>query len=184
VTQNHLAGLGPQGVELSIALPSPGMRIRPAGDDTAYVFGGPTAPANQDVYLFSRDGSVVKLATLPGPVRAVAGDGTTTYVAMDRTIIRIALNQPTRVLLQSRDPFVSLEIGLQAGLFYATTSAVGYVAKDGTASEFIRGQGGLLRLRGSSLFLLFSNGPRLVRLSPVEALEKTLNDETAKRSPR
>jgi hypothetical protein len=168
VTQNHLASLSPKGLVLSLALPGAGMRVRPAGENTAYLFGGSTEPENHDVYLFARDATVTKLASMPAPVTAVAGDGITSYIATDKTILRIALNQPVRALLQTRDPIVSLEIAPREGLFYATTSSVGYIGRDSNAYEFIRGEGGLLRIRGSMLFILMSNG-QLLRFGPVGA---------------
>jgi hypothetical protein len=167
VTQGHLAALSPKGVVLGTALPNPGMRIRPAGDDTAYVFGGASEPQNHDVYLFKRDRTVAKLASLPVAVTAVAGNETTTYVAADNMILKITLNQPASLVLQAHDPVVSIEMAPHDGLFYSTKAAVGYIDRDGGATEFIRGDGGILRARGSKLFVLLLSGT-LLRVGPTE----------------
>ena len=171
ITQSHLASLSPKGVVLSLELPTAGMRLRPAGNNTAYIFGGTSEPTNHTVYLFARDQTVTKLASLPSPVTAVAGDGTTTYIASDKTILRTAWNQPPRLLLETRDPLISLEVAPHEGLFYATKSSVGYIDRNGDASEFLRGEGGSLRLRGSTLFVLLPSG-NLLRFGPVEAFEQ------------
>lgn len=173
VTGGRLAALSPSGIVQSLALPVAGMRIRPAGPDTAYVFGGAAAPVNRDVYLFARTGRIAKLATLPAPVTAVAGDGRTTYVAVERTILRIALDQPPRALVETRDPVVSLEAAADDALFYATRSSVGYLDRAGRATEFIRGDGGPLRTRGSTLFVLLSGG-NLLRLGPIDRFATAL----------
>jgi hypothetical protein len=172
VTQGHLASLSPKGLILSTALPTPAMRIRPAGKDTAYVYGGSSEPQNRDVFLFSRDATATKLATLPSTVTAVTGDGITSYIATEKTILRIALQQPARALLRTRDPIVSLELAPGEGLFYSTTSGVGYIKGDGTAYEFIRGSGGILRIRNGSLYVLVPEG-HLLRLGPVSAFQQT-----------
>ncbi len=173
VTRGRLAALSPTGIVPSLELPVPGMRVRPAGANTAYVFGGATQPANHNLYLFGRDGKVAKLASLPAPVAAVAGDGSTSYVAIERTILRVALDQAPRVVLQTRDAIVSLETGPNDALFYSTRSGVGYVDRFGRAAEFIRGDGGLLRARGSMLFVLLSDGS-LLRLGPIEKFDAAL----------
>jgi hypothetical protein len=173
VTQGHLAALSPKGVVLGTALPSAGMRIRPAGEDTAYVFGGPSEPQNHDVYLFKRDRTVAKLANLPVAVTAVAGNESTTYVAADKMILRITLNQPAVVVLQAQDPVISLETTPQDGLFYSTQSTVGYIDRDGGATEFLKGDGGLLRVRESQLFVLLLSG-NLLRISPTDGFGAAL----------
>jgi hypothetical protein len=183
VTQGHLATISPKGVVPDMALPAPGMRVRPAGANTAYVFGGADPAINRDVYLFARNGKMTKLLSLPMPVSAVAGNGTTTYVATERTILRIAFNEPVRVIVETRDPVTSLVTGPNHAFFYATKSAVGYVDRDGRAVEFIRGNGGLLRRRGSMLFVLLTDGT-LLRLGPIDqfdaALEPVDNEIAAK----
>ncbi len=173
VTQDHLAALSPKGVVLGTVLPNAGMRIRPAGDDTAYVFGGPSQPQNHDVYLFKRDRTVAKLASLPVAVTAVAGNESTTYVAADKMILRITLNQPAVVVLQAQDPVISLETTAQDGVFYSTQSAVGYIDRDGRATEFLKGDGGLLRVRGSQLFVLLLSG-NLLRIGPTDGFGAAL----------
>jgi hypothetical protein len=170
VSENHLAGLGSGGLVIGLELPNPGMRIRPAGLDTAYVAGGASEPANHDVNLFARDKRIAKLATVPAPVSAIAGDGATTYVAIGAAVLRFSGTEPVRLLLQAPEPIVSLDKGPN-GLFYATAARVGYVTDDGNAYDFIVGQGGLLRVRGSSLYLLVHDGARLIRFNPVDAFD-------------
>jgi hypothetical protein len=167
VTQGHIAALSPKGPILGPALPIPGMHVRPAGDDTAYVFGGSKEPQNHDVYLLRQDGMVAKLVSLPTAVTAVAGNETTTFVATDRMILRLDANEPARIALQTGDAVTSLELAERERLFYSTKSAVGYVDRDGGAVEFIRGDGGLLRARGSRLFVLLSSG-NLLRIDPTD----------------
>lgn len=174
VTENHLASLSPKGIALGPALPGAGMRVRPAGDNTAYVFGGTSEPANHNIYLFARDSTTTKLAILPSPVVAVAGDGMTTYVATDKAVLRIAFSEPARVLLETHEPIVSLEIAPRQGLFYATKASVGYIDSNGKAADFIRGEGGQLRLRGSTLFVLTTHGD-LLRFGPADAFERANN---------
>lgn len=173
VTQGRLAAVSPEGVVLSLALPAAKMRIRPAGADTAYVFGGPEEPANHDVYLFSREGKIAKLVNLPAPVTAVGGDGKKTYVAAGNVILRIAVNEPIRAVLKTKDPIISIESAPDDALFYSTKSSIGYVDRLSRAFDFIRGEGGLLRARGLKLYALLSNGA-LLRVSPTDKFSGAL----------
>lgn len=168
VSKGRLAALSPKGAMLGPALPAAGMRIRPAGDDTAYVFGGASEPENRNVYLFKRDGTVAKLASLPVAVTSVAGDETTTYVATDNMILKITLDQQPSLVLRASDPVLSIELAPQGGLFYSTRSAVGYIERNGGSTEFLRGDGGILRARKSQLFVLLMSGT-LLRIGPIDA---------------
>lgn len=170
LTQGRLAGLGPKGVELGPATPAPDMRVRPAGKNAAYIFGGAHEPANHDVYLFERTGRIAKLFAAPGPVTAVAGDGKTSYVATERTLIRLAEGKPAKVVLKTADPIISVDVAPQ-GLFYATASSVGYLSRAGVAYDFLRGAGGAVRVRGSALFLLLRDDGKVIRFKPIEAFE-------------
>jgi hypothetical protein len=170
-TQGYLAALTPKGIMQSLLLPNPGMRIRPAGENSAYVFGGTGEPTNHNVFLFARDGTVTKLITLPLPVKAVAGDGIMTYLAVGQTLIRFSWNQPVTAIFEADAPLISLEIAPRAGLFFSTTSTVGYVMGNGLVYEFLHGLGGMLRIRGSALYVLSSDGSTLLRFSPLEGFE-------------
>ncbi len=181
VTETRLASVSGNAVVLSLDLPTRGMRVRPAGDNTAYIFGGTDPAISRDVYLFARDRTITKLISLPVPVAAVAGNGRTTYIAAEKTILRVAFNEPVRAVLQTQDPVIALETGPNDSLFYATRSGIGYLDAAGRAAEFIRGDGGILRARGSLLFVLLSSGT-VLRLGPMEkfaALFEPLDSEIA-----
>ncbi len=169
-TGSRLAGLGPKGVELGPETPVANMRVRPAGADTAYVFGGDREPDNHDVYLFSRDGRIAKLASLPSPVTDVAGDGGLTYIASGLALLRLKEGRPVQVVFKTPDPIVSLAED-SGRLFYATTSSVGFLSRDGAAQDFIRGGGGLVRLHGDALFVMLANGSGILRFRPVSKFE-------------
>jgi hypothetical protein len=179
VTQGHLATVSPEGIVLSLALPVADMHVRPAGPETAYLFGGKGPSVNHSVYLFSRDGKIAKLIDLPAAIRSVAGDGNNSYVAVENTILRFAINEPVRAVLKTRDPVLSIESAPNDAIFYSTKSSVGYADRFGRAFEFIRGDGGLLRARGTKLFVLLSDG-MLLRLGPTDkftAALASLDDE-------
>jgi hypothetical protein len=88
-------------------------------------------------------------------------------------VLRIALNKPVRAVLETQDPVMSLEIAPNDGLFYSTKSGIGFLDRNGEAVEFIRGDGGVLRVRGSMLFVLLSSG-NVLRLGPVEKFATSL----------
>ena len=182
VTQGHLEALSASGIELGPTLPGPGMRVRPAGPDTAYVFGGASEPSNRDIYLLTQDEQVLKLASLPVPVTAIAGDGKTSYAAAGRSILRISLDQPPQVVLDARDPVIDMDLAASGGVFFSTKSAVGYLGSNGGAYEFIRGDGGLVRVRGSHVFILMSSG-NLLRVGPIERFESVTADGSADELP-
>ncbi len=169
VTHDHLAGLGPHGLLLGPNTPEPDMEVRPAGKDDAYIFGGVRQPANQNIYLFGRDGRIAKFLFAPAPVTAVAGDGATTYVGVGRTLIRLRDGHPIKVLMHMHSSLISLDMPSFGGLFYATKASVGYLSKSGKAYDFLRGQGGLVRVHGGALYLLLQGSGRIIRFSPVRA---------------
>ena len=177
-TKSHLAGFDGKNLELGPQTPTTDMRVRPAGMTTAYVFGGANAPVNHNVYLFSRDGRVAKLATTPTPATAVAGDGETTYIAAGGNLIRLSRGAPAKVVLKTAEPILSLARAPQ-GLFYATAKSVGYLSADGVAHDFIHGDGAILRIRGSALYLLLGGGSHVVRLRPVGIFARALGARQA-----
>lgn len=177
ITQGRVATFSDKGLYLGPRLPHPGMRIRVAGDNGAYVFGGQKEPDSHDVYLMTQDGIIVKLAELPLPAVDVTGDGKTTYVAAGKTILRVAEKSPASVVLRARDDITSVAWAPNAGLFYATRKAVGYIASNGGAYEFMQGNAGLVRVQGDSVFVLLqggpdSRGPQLIRFRPAGGFGK------------
>ena len=178
IAQNHLAGFGPHGIALGPQLPAPGMHVRPAGEGRAYVFGGAGEPANHDVYLFGRDGRIAKLLSAPEPVVAVAGDGSTTYVAAGRTLLRLRAGKSVKLLLRTRAPIISIDAA-PPGVFYATAASVGYLSSDGAAHDFLRGEGGLLRVQGEALFLMLRDGKHLIRFNPIAGFASGLGKGAA-----
>lgn len=182
VSQDQLADLGPGGLTLGPTLPSTQMRIRAAGANTAYVFGGANEPGNHNVYVLARDKTFLKLITLPTPVVDVTGDGATHYIATSRSLLRIGVPDGIAILLQTSDDIISIASSSQGGVFYATRTGVGYVEKSGAPFEFIRGQSGVLRVQGSSLYFLATPGPQLFRIGPIERFEG-LFDSSAELQP-
>ena len=171
ITQDHLAGLGRHGLLLGPLTPGPDMEVRPAGKDDAYVFGGTRQPANQNIYLFGRDGRIAKFLFAPAPVTAVAGNGSTTYVGVGRMLLRLREGHPVKVLMHMHSSLISLDMTSSGGLFYATKASVGYLSKTGKAYDFLRGQGGPVRVHGDALFLLLQTSGRVIRFSPIRAFE-------------
>jgi hypothetical protein len=154
------------------------MRVRPADADTAYLFGGADAAVATNVFLVTRDGRAVKLASLPDPIADVAGDGATTYIAARGRVLKLVAGKPPEVLLASQDPIVSIALSPQ-GLFYASAARVGYLASDGTAYDFLS-QGGLLRVRGDALYVLTADGAHLARFRPIARFDEALGPSALK----
>jgi hypothetical protein len=168
ILDHNLFGASPTGkIAKGPPLPVPGMRIRPAGGSAAYIFGGASEPANHSVYLLGPDGSFVKLLTAPVPVTSVTGDGTTTYVAAGDTILALRPGAKVEAVMVAESKVISLERAPVEGFFFSTASRIGYWSKHGTY-EFMRGRGGILRLRNSALYLLIPEGPYLLRFEHVE----------------
>ncbi len=180
IIQGHLAGIGPHGLTLGPQTPVPGMEVRPAGKDDAYVFGGTSQKSRHDIFLFGRDGRIAKLLSAPAPVTAVAGDGTSTYVALGRSLLHLDAGHPIKPVMHTHSAVISLAMTSSGRLFYATKASVGYLTADGVAHDFLRGQGGLLRVHGDALFLLLRSQGRIIRFSPLEAFESLDNTTETK----
>ena len=179
-TQGHLAGIGPHGLVLGPKTPVPDMEIRPAGKDEAYVFGGASQTSPNDIYLFGHDGRIAKLLSVPAPVTAIAGNGASTYVALGRSLIHLDAGQPIKSVMSTHSALISLAMTPSGRLFYATKASVGYVTADGAAHDFLRGQGGLLRIHGDALFLLLRHQGRIIRFSPLQAFESRVGTTATK----
>jgi hypothetical protein len=180
ITQKGAAMLTNKGLKLMVPLAEAGMHIRGAGEDIAYVFGAGKQPGTWSIFLLNRNGSFSRYAELQVPVTDVTGDGSTTYVASGRTILRIESGVPAKAILNTSEDIASVAWVSGGGLFYTTSSTVGYLTGNGTAYDFMLAGNARVRIRGDSLFLLIptspeSDEPKLVRFTPASGFEEFVN---------
>jgi len=180
LSERRLLAVDARGQIAGPDLPAADMHVRPGSNMSAYLFGGSQEPANHDVYLLVRGGAITKLFRAPQPVKAVAGNGKTTYIAVGPSVLRFEWNRPLEVVFEASDPITSLELAPQEGFFYSTGSGAGYVGPDGGDLEFLKGYGGYLRVRGSALFILIPQGPYLLKLSPVHLFEEVVRGRSTR----
>ena len=163
-TLTELTGAGLEDVH---RLPQAEMRMRPASAGQCYLFGG--YPSSQALYLYRKGGEILHVLEAEDEIRAVAGDGDFTFIAIDRSVYLMAPEQPLTLVCRAERPITSLALGPDSVLFYATDATVGISTAPGHVVEFLRGRGGRIRVRGNTLFL-FSPSKGLMSFSPVSRL--------------
>ncbi|MBM4029047.1 MAG: hypothetical protein FJ280_27165, partial [Planctomycetes bacterium] len=151
----------------AVSLPLSGCRLYAGAGDCLYVAGaGPEG--NYEVHLLQPESTsggakrtlrrFRKIFECPEPIRAVTGDGTLTFVSFGRVIARIGRPGRTKpeLIVHPTDDVTDLAWLPDAGLFYATETAVG-VATDEGPWDFLGCCGHQIDLRGGTLYVLFTH---------------------------
>jgi hypothetical protein len=178
ISGDRLISPGPDGPVQGPILPSSGMKVRPAGETTAFLFGGIVEPASHDLYMVRSDGMLAKLATMPSPIVDVSGfagddDGAASidvFIATGRNVFRIVGRRPVKKVFEADADIFSIAATPNGAVFYATRNGVGYVDDDGPAVEFMRGHTGVVRTGGKSLYVWSPEERRLFRLGDIADL--------------
>lgn len=153
------------------------IRIHPGAGGLLYMV-GENQRGGSEVYsvdLGEPKGRVVKLLSGAGKVSAVTGNGQWTYVAMGRRVFKLKGASVHPAFTHPSQDILSLAYSPKAGLFYATASAVGFVAEQ--ASEFMECPGASLRLRGDSLYIFMSRSLAVLRIQGLDGFNTLATEE-------
>lgn len=166
----------------AITLPLPDSRIYSGANSALYIVG--TADnGNNEVYLLQPEAisqgnqKIIrhfrKLFASQKPIGAVTGDGRTTFIALDRTIVQIQHEGQSQadILVHPTGRIRQLAYSPAAGLFYATNSAVGLVGEHGTW-DFLSLDHAQIALRDDSLYVCLLNTLGVVALDNISDLAK------------
>lgn len=149
--------------------------VRPAGGMGAYIYDAKTS----NVFMLRPGGQVANLASFPTTVEAVAGDGKRTFIGTGKRIYATTFGASPSLYFEAKCEVVSLAVDPSVGVFYSTKCAVGFIDGKQHSYEFVRGAGGIIRLRGSALYLLMKYVPRvrlnnellIYRFEPISAFK-------------
>jgi hypothetical protein len=152
-----------------LELPAPDSRLFPGGKDGFYLIGRDLGAKRDDVFFVDfkdKRGSVRKVLTSPSEIRAVAGDGQSTWVVMDRAVFRIDRYQqaPQPVFAHLSEPIQDLISVPSVGFFYTTAGGVWFF-HDGQQVPVLRGGHLKIRYRDDALFVLFPQGQGLLKIT-------------------
>lgn len=171
-------------------LPYRSLRLLPAGKNGFYVQGrSPTDGRNVLLLAVSRPGEerieLRPLMSVPEPIAAAAGDGRDNFFAVGDLVFRVDPSTGKRSLVvRVSEKIVDLAYMPGTGLFYATTSGIGFASRP--PRQFVRGLTGKIRAGGKDLYILSKEG-LLARLENAasfraiakEGIEPALRDEEA-----
>lgn len=106
-------------------------------------------------------------------ITAVSGDGEKTFVAHGQTVILITpeSNEPIIFYKHPTNEVVALDYTKEAGLFYATSEAVG-VMSEGAALEFMKVPSPKIFLQGNSLYVMLSEKAAVIRVENADFLQR------------
>ncbi|MBI4351182.1 MAG: hypothetical protein HY550_07065 [Elusimicrobia bacterium] len=159
----------------AVKLPYKGMRLFAGKNATLYLVGHNARTGNDEVYLYEvrrggegAEARVGKLLAAPRRVSAVAGDAETTFIAMDRLIVKLTKgkSEAERVFLHPGEPVKSLAYAENAGLFYATASAVGFLGRK--PFEFLTAKKAQLSLRGGTLYIFLQETQEVLKIEGLQ----------------
>ncbi len=167
----------------AVALPEKSWSLYPGRKQTLYLAGSDRWGRQGEVYLLNpqkESARMEKLFATEKAIGAVAGDGDTTYVAVDRLIIRLrAGGKREGVFAHPREDITGLDYSPEAGLFYATAKGIGFIGERGRY-EFMKTPEPAIRLRGNSLYVLLGKTYGVIRIDGVSAFK---NLGTAAQAP-
>lgn len=169
VAQQELSEVTGGGLRPIQSLPRHSMRVRPASAAQCYLYGADSPGEGRDLYIYRKGGELLQVLEAEGPIGAVAGDGSSTFVAIDRSVYLLLPEEPLTLVCRAAQPIRSLALGSGSVLFYATDSSVGMSAGPGNGVEFVKGRGGELRVHGEALYL-FTPSQGLMKFFPVSRL--------------
>jgi ankyrin repeat protein len=164
----------------AITLPLPDCRIYSGANSALYIVG--TADnGDNEVYLLqpetvSQDSQKIirqfrRLFASQKPIEAVTGDGRTTFIALDRTIVQIKHEDQTQaeILVHPTGRIRQLAYSPTAGLFYVTDQKVGFSGECGTWDflTLVRAQ---IVIRDNSLYICLSNTLGVLALDNISDL--------------
>jgi hypothetical protein len=109
-----------------------------------------------------------KLFTTPAAIAAVAGDGKTTFVAMERLVISLKKGSgKADPFFIHRQDITGLAYDPDAGLFYCTENGVGYAAAGGNI-EFLRVKKPEIAVSGGKLYVYLKESNALLEVSGIK----------------
>lgn len=163
-------------------LPIPQCKLFAGVGSCLYLVGRNPSSKLCEVYLLRQEkmssGSTglreyVKVLSAESEIAAVTGDGSTTYVAIDRAILKStgSGNSLTKVFVHPTQYIRSLAYSPQIGLFYASSSGVGYIGAK-TSMQIAAVDDPDICLRNGSLYVLLSRSLGVLALDGVADLKR------------
>lgn len=168
VKEKKLGFPGPDGFAETVDLPDEGMQLVSGHKNRLYLYGGKSREQRLHLYLLEKNKGLSHLAEMPYPITAVAGTGEQTFVAVGRSILFMAPNQPLSLVYRPRFEVMALAYAPPHGLFYATEESVGFVSKPGTGFTFMKEKGVIPMVSGNDLFLVIPH-KSVLKISSIEA---------------
>jgi ankyrin repeat protein len=158
-------------------LPTDGARVvAGVGDCLYFLASRPTG--GSDVYVQAPKqlgfGGFVRVFTSDREVTAVAGDGKTTFVAMDGLIAKVELpgSSVTTFLSRPGQHFAQLAWLPKGGLFYNTGTNVGFLGEKGADFTLLVTPGAQLALHDDALYVLLEKTLGVFVLENVSDLQR------------
>ena len=163
------------------SLPVRDCKIYPGSGNCLYLVGTNPKTKLHDVYLLKQEKltnqnvglrEYVKVLSSEKPINAVAGDGSTTYVAVDRVVLKSARSGGmAKVFAHPREDIKSLAYIPQVGLFYGAYTSVGYVGSK-THMQILGVDEPEVYLQKGSLYILLTKSLGVLALDNISDLKR------------
>ena len=162
-----------------MGMPYAGMRLTVAGNQALYIQGQNPRDKQYEVYLLKaaegeKGPRAVTLFASEEAVTATAGDGGSLFVAVGRLVVRVRVEKEkgnmVGVFAHPTQEITGLAFSKEAGLFYATASAIGYVGEDNY--EFMKSPKTRISLHGKELYVFLGAGNGVIKISDVDQFSK------------
>ncbi len=160
-------------------LPPDCTKMVKGADNSLYFICNNEAKRENIVYLFKPQAkagtgslaSYQKIFSSEIPVNAVAGDGSTTYVASSRMILCVDnRGQMKPFYVHPTQAVAELAYSQNCGLFYATGFAAGYLGANGPV-EILNTKAPEIAISGSSLHVLFPQSYGVMAINGADQLK-------------
>ncbi len=109
-----------------------------------------------------------KLFSAGNKISAAAGDGKTTFIAMDKLVVSsvTGLDKAEGFFKHSKETITGLAYDINAGIFYCTAKGVGYAGKNGS-TEFLAVSNPSIALSGGKLYVYIPAETAVVQVENI-----------------
>jgi hypothetical protein len=162
-------------------LPAGNCRLFPADGGIVYIAGTDIAAGGDEVFTLGGEGSLKtvegkgkalvykKIFSTEKRITALAGDGKTTFIALDRLVVSVKPDSDKidGVFIHPSETITGLAYDSKAGLFYCTDKGVGYAGKDGNC-EFLMVPSPEIAVSAGKLYVYLKDKNGLLEIDGIQ----------------
>lgn len=150
VVGSELGVLGEKGFTPILALPKSGMHVVAGDDEYSCLLFDPSDSSGR-LYHYRKEGTVMELLRVPGPIRAVDGSPPEAFVATGGSLLRISGWDEVELLYDGAEPILAVADG-SPGVFFSTANGTFYRSREGVVRRLMKESAVAIEKSGIDVF--------------------------------